>query len=226
MNICCAGMTRDRRLQRSIERENDLHQDLVQGNFRDTYRQKGPQRSEMTTCCWCQVFSQSHSSSRGRCVPRAVSLSNMCWVSDFLLWLQEPLLQEHHGPTVGFWVLWAGTGQGRSVLTLSVLSRLSSSWRLTTTSMLTCTRLWCWPDDTPALCSTWATGSSSVQYKEVSRSRWDLTDNISSRLDYSRSEIYQIWDPFCVWKPPYFIKTQGKARNASIRGALSSIFMA
>ena len=172
------------------------------------------------------LVAQSHSSSRGRCVPRAVSLSNMCWISDFLLWLQEPLLQEHHGPTVGFWVLWAGTGQGRSVLTLSVLSRLSSSWRLTTTSMLTCTRLWCWPDDTPALCSTWATGSSSVQSKEVWRSRWDLTDNISGRLDYSRSEIYQIWDWFCVWKTPYFIKTQGKARNASIRGALSSIFMA
>ena len=31
-------MTPDRQLQESVARENDLHHDLVQGDFLDTYR--------------------------------------------------------------------------------------------------------------------------------------------------------------------------------------------
>ena len=34
----CAGKTPDSQLQESIARENELHHDIVQGDFLDTYR--------------------------------------------------------------------------------------------------------------------------------------------------------------------------------------------
>ena len=34
----CAGRTPDSQLQESIARENELHHDIVQGDFLDTYR--------------------------------------------------------------------------------------------------------------------------------------------------------------------------------------------
>ena len=34
----CAGKTPDSQLQESITRENELHHDIVQGDFLDTYR--------------------------------------------------------------------------------------------------------------------------------------------------------------------------------------------
>ena len=38
LNNLCLGVTPDRQLQESVARENDLHHDLVQGDFLDTYR--------------------------------------------------------------------------------------------------------------------------------------------------------------------------------------------